>query len=73
MGRAGRLGASPAAGSAMAATAGYSGFLIGPPVMGGIATMASLQFSMPFMAAATLAIALLSQRLPAQTAATANA
>jgi MFS family permease len=59
-----RIGASPSAGVAMAATAGYTGFLSGPPVIGGIASTIGLQGAMLFMAAAALAIALLSGRLP---------
>lgn len=40
---AGALGASPANGIAMAATTGYAGFLLGPPVIGAIATASDLR------------------------------
>jgi MFS family permease len=68
-----RLGSSPSAGIAMAATAGYTGFLAGPPIMGGIATTIGLQGSMMFIAAGALAISLMSGRLPATDAQTAKA
>ncbi|WP_419729912.1 MFS transporter [Lichenicola sp.] len=56
---AGERGASPAAGIAMAATAGYAGFLIGPPVVGTIATGFGLRASMLLLALAALAILVL--------------
>jgi MFS family permease len=65
---AGGLGSSPAAGIAMAATAGYAGFMTGPPIIGGVATTFGLQVSMMVMAAGAAAIALLAGRIavPAQ-------
>jgi hypothetical protein len=59
-----RIGPSPSAGIAMAATAGYTGFLSGPPIIGGIATFAGMQAAMFFMAACAAGIALLSGLLP---------
>jgi MFS family permease len=65
---AGGLGSSPATGIAMAATAGYAGFMTGPPIIGGVATTFGLQVSMMVMAAGAAAIALLAGRIavPAQ-------
>ena len=56
----GRLGPTPAAGVAMAATAGYAGHLSGPPIMGGVATLAGLQAGLLVLAAFGAVIALLS-------------
>ena len=56
----GRLGATPAAGVAMAATAGYAGHLSGPPIMGVVATAAGLQAGMVVLALCGASIALLS-------------
>jgi len=67
-----RIGTSASAGIAIAATAGYTGFLSGPPIIGGIATTVGLQAAMVFMAACALAIALLSGRLPASAPAAAK-
>jgi fucose permease len=47
---AGRAGATVAGGVAMAATAGYAGFLIGPPVIGAIASVASLRVAIGALA-----------------------
>jgi len=55
----GRLGATPAAGVAMAATAGYAGHLSGPPIMGAIAMGAGLQTGMVVLAGCGVVIALL--------------
>lgn len=52
----GRLGASPAAGIAMAATAGYAGLLGGPPIIGAIATLAGLRAGMVFLVLAAVGI-----------------
>ena len=56
---AGRLGASPSAGVAMAATAGYAGFLAGPVVVGTAAQMAGLQTGLGLLVACASAVALL--------------
>jgi len=50
------MASSPALGVAMAATAGYAGFLIGPPLIGTVASIAGLRTSFALLAAATLAI-----------------
>ena len=55
----GRLGTSPALGIAMAASAGYSGLLGGPPVIGAIATAAGLRAGMVFLVVAAGLIVLL--------------
>ena len=55
----GRLGASPAVGIAMAATAGYGGLLGGPPVIGAIATAAGLRAGIVFLVFAAGLIVLL--------------
>ena len=52
----GRLGSSPAAGIAMAATAGYAGLLGGPPIIGAIATLAGLRAGMVFLVLAAAGI-----------------
>jgi hypothetical protein len=56
---AGRLGASPASGIAMAATAGYAGFLAGPAVIGGIAQAAGLRAGVALLTACAGAVAVL--------------
>lgn len=56
---AGRMGASSATGIAMAASAGYAGFLAGPPIIGSIATLSSLRVGIALLAFAALAVALL--------------
>jgi MFS family permease len=56
---AGRSEATPAAGVAMAATTGYGGFLLGPVVIGAIASAASLRWGMATLALAAAAVALL--------------
>ena len=53
-----RFGSSPATGVAMAATAGYSGLLLGPVLIGAVATMFGLTFSLWLLAACAGAIAL---------------
>ena len=59
---AGNLTSSPATGIAMAATVGYAGFLVGPPVIGFIATLVGLRGGMAFLAVAALAVAGLARR-----------
>ena len=56
---AGRRGATPAAGVAMAATAGYAGFLLGPPLIGGIAELAGLRLAIGLLAGLAAMLALL--------------
>ncbi len=56
---AGERGASPAAGIAMAATAGYAGFLLGPPLIGMIAIGLGLRSGMLALAVAAAAILVL--------------
>ncbi|WP_158815062.1 MFS transporter [Methylocapsa sp. S129] len=53
-----RAGSSPAAGVAMAASAGYSGLLLGPVLIGALATMFGLKFSLWLLAACACVIAL---------------
>jgi MFS family permease len=48
----GRLGSSPAAGIAAVATAGYAGFLVGPPLIGAVAAASSLRVGVAVIAAA---------------------
>ncbi len=60
---AGRLGPSPATGIAMVATAGYAGFLLGPPVIGGVASVTGLRAAFWMLAALAAAVALLGVRL----------
>ncbi len=55
----GRAAATPAAGIAMTATAGYLGFLVGPPLIGLTATHLGLRTGIAFLAAAALLVALL--------------
>lgn len=56
----GRLGSSPAAGIAAVATAGYAGFLVGPPLIGAVAAASSLRLGVAVMAAAVVVAALIS-------------
>ncbi len=60
---AGMLGPTPAAGIAMAATAGYAGFLAGPPVIGAVADAAGLRLGIALLAAAAAGIAVLAAAL----------
>jgi MFS family permease len=53
-----RLGSSPATGVAMAASAGYSGLLLGPVLIGALATAFGLKLSLWLLAACAVAIAL---------------
>jgi MFS family permease len=53
---AGRRGASPALGVAMAASAGYAGFLAGPPVIGFIAGVAGLRTAFLLLLVATAVV-----------------
>jgi MFS family permease len=53
-----RAGSSPAAGVAMAASAGYSGLLLGPVLIGALATIFGLRVSLWLLAACGCAIAL---------------
>ena len=66
---AGERSSSPAAGIAMAATAGYAGFLVGPPVVGIIATGFGLRGSMLLLALAAAAILALGGTLQGRRAA----
>ncbi len=50
------ISSSPALGISMAATVGYGGNLIGPPLIGGLASLSGLRFSFILLAAAMLAI-----------------
>jgi MFS family permease len=54
---AGRIGTSAASGIAIVATAGYAGFVAGPPAIGVLASLASLQFAMACLAAGAIAMA----------------
>jgi fucose permease len=56
-----RLGVSPAAGVAMAATAGYAGLLGAPPIIGAIAQIAGLRASLGFVVILAAGIALTSR------------
>ena len=53
-----RTGSSPAAGVAMAASAGYSGLLLGPVLIGALATLFGLKASLWLLAACAGAITL---------------
>jgi len=57
---AGRLGPSAAVGVAMAATAGYAGFLAGPPIIGAVASLVSLRAGIVVLALLAPIVALLS-------------
>jgi len=50
------MASSPALGIAMTATVGYAGFLIGPPLIGAVASFAGLRVSFALLVASTLAI-----------------
>jgi len=56
---AGQRGATPASGVAMAATAGYGGFLIGPAIIGFIAQAIGLRFGILLLAGCAGAVSLL--------------
>jgi hypothetical protein len=59
-GAAGRLaGLSPARGIAMVATAGYTGFLMGPPLVGGVASLVGLRSGVALVAICAAAALLL--------------
>jgi MFS family permease len=53
---------SPALGISMAATVGYAGFLLGPPLIGTIASFAGLRVSFALLIVALLAIVPLAAR-----------
>jgi len=53
-----RAGSSPAAGVAMAASAGYSGLLLGPALIGGLATIFGLRTSLWLLVAGSCIIVL---------------
>jgi MFS family permease len=53
-----RAGSSPAAGVAMAASAGYSGLLLGPVLIGALATAFTLRLSLMLLALCSCAIAM---------------
>ncbi|MCP3706301.1 MFS transporter [Paraburkholderia sp. CNPSo 3274] len=53
---AGRTTDPPVTGVSMAATAGYAGFLVGPPIIGFGAGLVGLQFALCVLALATLAV-----------------
>ncbi|MGQ9366178.1 MFS transporter [Azospirillum sp. ST 5-10] len=57
-----RAAASAPAGVAAAATAGYAGFLSGPAILGGVAALGTLRWSIALLALAALALALLAPR-----------
>lgn len=58
-----RTGASAAAGVAMAATAGYAGFLAGPPLIGAVASLLTLQAGIALLAGAAVLVAVLARAL----------
>jgi MFS family permease len=60
---AGRRGATPAAGVAMAATAGYSGFLVGPVVIGATAQSVGLRAAMVLLVVCAGTVALLARAM----------
>ena len=60
---AGRLAASPAAGVAMAATAGYAGLLGGPVVIGAVAELTGLRVALGLLVVLAAAIALAAKSL----------
>jgi MFS family permease len=53
----------PAVGVAMAATCGYAGFLLSPPLIGAVANLLSLRISLSALAAALLIVALAARRV----------
>jgi MFS family permease len=60
---AGRLAPSPATGIAMVATAGYAGFLLGPPVVGGVASLTGLRTAFVLLALLAAGVAVFGARL----------
>jgi MFS family permease len=64
---AGRAGATPAIGVSMAATAGYAGFLIGPPVIGFCADVLGIRIAFLLLLAAACAIAIVGARVVGET------
>lgn len=56
-------GLSPGAGIAAVATIGYTGFLIGPPIIGWIADVTSLALAMGIVAVLSLTVATLASRV----------
>ena len=63
---AGRSTAVPAAGIAMAATAGYAGLLVGPPVIGFGAGLVGLRLALGGLLAAMVGVALVGGRAVAE-------
>lgn len=57
-GAASRLTASPASGVAMVSTAAYAAYIIGPPVIGGVATMTDLRMGMAVLVASGVMVVL---------------
>ncbi|CAM2140719.1 MFS transporter [Pararobbsia alpina] len=64
---AGRAGATPAIGVSMAATAGYAGFLIGPPIIGFCADMLGMRIAFLLLLVAACAIAIVGGRVVGET------
>ncbi|WP_207486048.1 MFS transporter [Arenibaculum pallidiluteum] len=62
-----RIGATPAAGVAMAATAGYAGFLLGPVAIGGIASALGLRAGIVVLAGGAVLVALLASAVRPRT------
>jgi MFS family permease len=60
---AGRAGPTASIGVSMTATAGYAGFLVGPPVIGFIADQLSLRFAFGLLFLAAIAVALVGGRV----------
>ena len=54
---AGRIGATPTAGIAPVATVGYAGFLLGPPIVGGLSGAAGLRVALGCLVVATAVVA----------------
>ncbi len=59
---AGQVAETPAAGIAMTATAGYLGFLLGPPLIGAVAGQVGLRGSLLLLTLIGVAVALLALR-----------
>lgn len=53
---AGRFGRTPAAGMAMVVSVGYVGFISGPPLIGGIASMTDLRVALGFLGVLALGV-----------------
>ncbi|HTJ92125.1 MAG TPA: MFS transporter [Pararobbsia sp.] len=70
---AGRAGPTPAIGVSMTATAGYAGFLIGPPIIGFCADMLGMRIAFVLLLVAACAIAIVGARVVGQTPALAKA